>query len=207
MLYNQCAAVSEEFWRDLRQADPEDIARRTGIRRQDNIFRFPFFNQEAVVDLEQQRVFRAAAAADEPGFRLCLISLFYLLYVDTAALGPPVSPLELPGATTFFQKRGPHAIPSAPLEERFGGDLPGFFQAGELLGAERRSSGDGALAFQVFPKLPVEVILWEADEDFPAQASFTVPAGLDRFWQLDAGLGLMGLVVKEMLRAGREAAV
>ena len=181
---------------------PSDIARRTGIRRDQNVFRFPFFNQEAVVDLDQQRVFRAAAPAEEPGFRLCLISLLYLLYVDTAALGPPLSPLELPGATTFFQKRGPHALPSAPLEERFGRDLPGFFQVGARLGAEKRASGDGALAFQVFPGLPVEVILWEADEEFPAQVSFTVPAHLDRFWQLDAVLGLMGLVVKEMLRAG-----
>jgi len=202
VLYNHCAAVNEEFWRDLRQADPEDIARRTGVRRSRNVFRFPFFNQEAVVDLDQQRVFRAAAPEQEPGFRLCLISLLYLLYVDTAELGPPLSPLELPGATTFFQSRGPHAIPRVPLEERFSRDLAGFFQVGALLGATRRPSGDGALAFQVFPKLPVEVILWEADEEFSAQVSFTVPSHLDRFWQLDAVLGLMGLVVKEMLRAG-----
>jgi hypothetical protein len=207
MLYNQCAAVNEEFWRELRQADPEDIARRTGVRRCQNLFRLPYFNQEAVADLEQQRVLRVGAPEEEPGFRICLISLLYLLYVDTTELGPPRSPLELPGATTFFQKRGPHAIPSAPLEERFGRDLSGFFQVGELLGAERRSSGDGGLAFQVFPKLPVEVILWEADEEFPAQVSFTVPSNLDRFWQLDAVLGLMGLVVKEMLRVGRQVAV
>jgi hypothetical protein len=201
MLYNHCTAVNEEFWRDLGQADPEDIARRTGLRRDQDSFRFPFFNQDAVVDLAQPRVFRAAAPAEEPGFRLCLISLLYLLQVDTAALGPPVSPLELPGATMFFQKSGPHALPSAPLEARFGRDLPGFFQVGELLGAKKITSGDAALAFQVFPGLTVEVILWEADEEFPAQVSFTVPSNLERFWQLDAVLGLMGLVVKEMLRA------
>jgi hypothetical protein len=151
-------------------------------------------------------VFRTAAAQEEPGFRLCLLSVLYLLYIDTAALGPPLSPLELPGATMFFQKRGPHAIPSAPLEERFGRDLAGFLRVGELLGGQKRPSGDGALALQVFPKLPVEVILWEADDDFPAQVSFTVPANLDRFWQLDAVLGLMGLVVKEFLRAAGPAA-
>ena len=50
----------------------------------------------------------------------------------------------------------------------------------------------------------MEVILWEADAEFPAQVSFTVPAHLDRFWQLDAVLGLLGLVVKEILRAGRK---
>jgi uncharacterized protein DUF3786 len=201
MLYNQCAGVNEEFWRDLRQADHEDIARRTSIRRLQDVFRVPYFNQEAVVDLDQQRVFRAAAPAEEPGFRLCLITLLYLLFVDTRELGSPLSPLELPGATTFFQSRGPHAIPSAPLEERFGRNLPRFLEVGQLMGAERRASGDGALAFQVFPGLAVEVILWEADKEFPAQVSFTVPSHLDRFWQLDAVLGLMGLVVKEVLRA------
>jgi hypothetical protein len=207
MLYNRCAAVNEEFWRDLRRADPEDIARRTGVRRQQNSFRFPFFNQEAVLDLEQQRVFRAAAPEEEPGFRLCLISLLYLLFVDATKLGPPCSPLELTGATTFFQSRGPHAIPSAPLEERFGRDLAGFLETGRRLGAESRANGDGALAFRVFPGLTVGLTLWEADEEFPAQVSFTVPSQLDRFWQLDAVLGLMGLVVKEVLRAGGPAAV
>lgn len=201
MLYNECAGVNEEFWRDLRQADPADIARRTGIRRQQQVFRVPYFNQEAVVDLEQQRVFRATAPAEEPGFRLCLITLMYLLSVDTRELGAPLSPLELPGATGFFQKRGPHAIPSAPLEEHFGRDLPRFLEVGRLLAAKERPSGDAALAFQVFPGLTVETVLWEADDEFPAQVSFTVPSHLDRFWQLDAVLGLMGLVVKEVLRA------
>jgi hypothetical protein len=205
MLYNRCDEVNEEFWRDLAQADPEEIFRRTGVGRRDNTFHVPYFNQEVVVDVDRQRVFRAGAPEEEPGFRLCLITLLYLLHVDTGGMGPPVSPLELTGATTFFQSRGPHAIPSAPLEDRFGRDLAGFLEMGRRLGAERRASGDGALAFPVYPGLTVEVILWLADDEFPAQVTFAVPSGLDRFWQLDAVLGLMGLVVKELLRAGAPA--
>jgi hypothetical protein len=200
MLYNRCAEVDENFWRDLAQADPEEIVRRTGVHRQQNAFRFSYFNQEAVADLGQKRVFRAATPEEEPGFRRCLVTLLFLLLVDTAGLGPPVSPLELTGATTFFQSRGPHAIPSAPLEERFGRDLSGFLEAGRRLGGEPRDHGDGAFALLVYPGLSVEVILWEANDEFPAQVSFTVPSNLDRFWQLDAVLGLMGLVVKELLR-------
>ncbi|MHB9075651.1 MAG: DUF3786 domain-containing protein [Desulfobaccales bacterium] len=201
MLYNRCAEVDEHFWRDLARAEPEDIARRTGVRRQQNVFRFSFFNQEAVADLDQKRVFRSAAPEEEPGFRRCLVTLLFLLLVDTARLGPPISPLELTGATTFFQSRGPHAIPSAPLEERFGRDLAGFLEAGRRLGGEPRDRGDGAFALPVYPGLSVEVTLWVADDEFPAQVSFTVPSNLDRFWQLDAVLALMGLVVKELLRA------
>jgi len=201
MLYTRCAEVDEKFWVDLNRADPEDIARRLGLRRRREVFRVPYFNRELVVDPDRRLLFLPEAPDEEPGFRRCLITLLYLLHLDAGALGPPVSPLELTGATTFFQTRGPHAIPSAPLEERFGRDLAGFLATGRRLGAETRDLGDGALALRVYPGLSVGVILWEADDEFPAQSSFTVPANLDRCWQLDAILGLMSLVVKELLQA------
>jgi hypothetical protein len=205
MLYNRCEEVDGKFWEELAAADPEDLRGRTGIGRQGQVFRFPCCHRETVVDLDKRRVYFAADPEAEPGFRLCLISLLYLLQVDTRELGPPISPLELAGATTFFQNQGPHAVPRAPLEERFGRDLAGFLAAGQRLGAEPRDLGDGAFALMVYPGLPVEVILWEADEEFPAQVSFTVPQNLDRFWQLDAVLGLLGLVVKMLLRAAAPA--
>lgn len=201
MLYSRCSEVDENFWLDLAQADPEDILRRTGVRRDRKVFQVPYFSRELTVDPDQRLISLADAPAAEPGFRRCLVTLLYLLFIDTSRLGPPLSPLELPGATMFFQKSGPHALPSAPLEDRFGGDRAGFLETGRRLGAENRDKGDLALAFQVFPGLTVEVILWEADAEFPAQVSFTVPSQLDRFWQLDAVLGLLGVVVKELLEA------
>jgi len=206
MLYNRCSEVDEKYWLALAQADPEDVLRRTGVRRHQQVFQVPFFNWELVVDLDERRIFLADAPEAEPGFRRCLITLLYLLLIDTAVLGPPLSPLELPGATMFFQKSGPHALPSAPLEERFGRDLAGFLEAGSRLGAGKSAGGDAALAFRVFPGLTVEVILWQADDDFPAQGSFTVPSQLHRFWQLDAVLGLLGVVVKELLQAAASRA-
>ena len=44
--------------------------------------------------------------------------------------------------------------------------MAGFLEVGHRLGAEKRASGDGALAFQVYPGLTVEVILWVADDEF-----------------------------------------
>lgn len=202
MLYEKCSEVSEKFWQELRQTDPEDIRSRTGIGLHDKLFRLPLLDRELLVDLAQHRILVAGAEDTEPEFRVCLIALHYLLYVDTSALGPPLSPLELPGGTTFFQSHGPHALPNKPLEDRFGQDLSGFLEAGRRLKAELRAEGDGALALTVFPGLTVEVILWQADEEFPAQVSFMVPSHLDRFWQLDAVLGLLDVVVRELLKAG-----
>jgi hypothetical protein len=58
------------------------------------------------------------------------------------------------------------------------------------------------VAFQVFPRLTVEVILWQGDEEFPPQVTFTLPAHLDQFWHLDAVWGLLNLVTQEMLKGG-----
>jgi hypothetical protein len=87
------------------------------------------------------------------------------------------------------------------LEARFGQDAAGFLAAGKKLHGEIRPAGDAALALQVFPGLVVEVILWQADDEFPAQVSFTLPAHLDRFWFLDAVWGLLNLLTQELLHA------
>ena len=73
--------------------------------------------------------------------------------------------------------------------------------AGAKLGGETRPAGDAAVALEVFPGLVVEAILWQADDEFPAQVSFTLPAQLDRFRFLDAVWGLLNLVTQELLLA------
>ena len=152
-----------------------------------------------MVDPARGQVQLTEAPEEDPGFRVCLTALLYLQHIDIAALGPCISPLDLPGGATFF--RGHHGLPHAPLEERFGRDVPAFVAAGRKLGGRTSPAGDAALTFEVFPGLEVGVILWQADEEFPARVSFTLPAHLDRFWFLDAVWGLLSLVSQELLRA------
>ena len=205
MLYEKCSEVGSEYWQDLKQADPVEIHRRTGIALENGTCRLPFLNRELSLDLNQNRIWVTGSEDTDPGFRACLTAVLYLLRVDPAALGAPVSPMELTGASTFIQARGPHSLPTEPLETTFGSQLPAFLEAGRRLGATERQEGDAALALTVYPGLTVEVIIWEADEEFPAQASFTVPAHLDLFYPLDAVLGLLQLVVRELQAASSAA--
>lgn len=199
MAYEKCRDVSPEIWKDLTERDPQEITRRTGVAYQDGQYHLPFLDRTLVIHPGGRRIWPVQAPEEEPGFRVCLTALLYLLHLDPAILGPAISPLEMPGGATFF--RGHHSLPKTPLETRFGQDLSAFFAAGERLKAETRPAGDGALALQVFPGLTVEVRLWLADEEFPAQVSFALPAHLDRIWFLDAVLGLLDLVVQELLQA------
>jgi len=200
MAYEKCADVSEEIWHDLRERDPAEITGRTGVQFREGVYYLPFLDRELQIDPARGEIRMSSAPKGDPGFRVCLSALTYLLHLDPRGLGPCISPLELPGGATFF--RGHHSLPNAPLEARFGQDLAGFLAAGQKLQAETRPAGDAALALRVFPRLVVEVILWRGDDEFPAQVSFTLPAHLDRFWFLDAVWGLLNLVTQELLKAG-----
>jgi len=203
MAYEKCADVSEEIWHDLGELDPEEVSRRTGAVFEEGRYRLPFLDRWLAVDPGGRRVFQEGAPEEDPGFRVCLTALLYLQHIDLAALGPCISPLELPGGATFF--RGHHGLPNAPLEARFGRDLPAFLAAGRRLGGRTGPSGDAALDIEVFPGLEVGVVMWQADEEFPARVSFTLPAHLDRFWFLDAVWGLLNLVTQELLQAAGPA--
>jgi hypothetical protein len=203
MAYEKCADVSQELWHDLGDLDPEEVTRRTGAVFKEGCYHLPFLDRWVVVDPGRGQVYPEGEPESDPGFRVCLTALLYLKDIDVAALGPAISPLELAGGATFF--RGHHGLPHAPLEARFGRDIPGFLASGGKLGARTRPAGDAALSFEVFPGLEVGVILWQADEEFPAQVSFTLPAPLDRFWHLDAVWGLLSLVTQELLKAAGPA--
>jgi hypothetical protein len=201
VLYESCAEVSREFWQELTELPPADVTRRTGAVFSGGAYRLPHLNRTLKINLEPHSIEVEGPRRREPDFRLCLTALLYLSRMDPARLGPLVSPVELTGGATFFTERGPHALPHTPLEARFGHDLPGFLRGGEILGAPLRPAGDGALALQPVPGLAVEVILWLADEEFPAQVSFRVPGALERVWHLDAVLALLQFLSQELLAA------
>jgi hypothetical protein len=200
MGYEKCSDVNQEIWNDLADRDPQEIVARCGARYEGGAYQLAFLDRTLVVEPGRRQVQVAETPLAEPGFRLCLTALLYLVKIDPGLLGPGISPLELPGGATFF--RGHHGIPNGLLEERFGQDLAGFVAAGKKLHGEVRSAGDASIALQVFPGLVVEVVLWQADEEFPAQVSFTLPAHLDKFWFLDAVWGLLNLITQELLKAG-----
>jgi len=199
MAYEKCTDVSEEIWKEFEGCDPQEITGRTGALCQEGVYQLPFLDRTLFLSPVRRQVRVAGGPEGEPGFRLCLTALLYLLRINPALLGPGISPLELPGGAKFF--RGPHSLPGGPLEARFGRDAAGFLAAGKKLHGEIRPAGDAAVALTVFPGLVVEVVLWQADDEFPARVSFTLPAHLDRFWFLDAVWGLLNLLTQEMLHA------
>ena len=101
-----------------------------------------------------------------------------LQYLAGASGLPPrgqwLSFLELPDGGHHYAPFQVEAL--APLARGFDGRGEEFLKAGRLLGGEEVKMADAALVIPVFPKLPVAVLLWHGDEEFPARAAILYDA-------------------------------
>ena len=206
ILYQKCRDVDDALWEALSQADPGAVERRTGAHYQAGAYTLPFLNRKLTVHPVQRLVQIHGQSQEELEFQLCLTALLFLLKVDAAQLpSRQVSPKEYKGGVVFFQ--GPHALPTARLEERFGSNRELFLSVGRSLGGIEIDRGDGAVVLTAYPNIRLEVILWLGDEEFPPQVILTAPAALERFWPLDAIWALLNVVTRELWRAAESPSI
>ena len=87
-----------------------------------------------------------------------------------------------------------------PIAARFGADAEGFRAAALALGGEAAPGGDVSYRFRFFPKLGLQVILWLADEEFPARSAVLFDRKCHFHLDTDA-LGNAATVLAERLTA------
>ena len=76
---------------------------------------------------------------------------------------------ELSAAPHHWNVFIPEAIEA--LTKGFGNDLEAFEQVATQLGGEPVKLGDTGYRFYVLPRIPIQLGIWEADEEFPPQVS------------------------------------
>lgn len=79
-----------------------------------------------------------------------------------------ISEKDIPGGPTFF--RGPHEIPTMLISNRFRNDIIDFKRICKRLNGIPLNMADAAYQFEITPRIPVAVLYWIGDEDFPAES-------------------------------------
>jgi hypothetical protein len=109
-------------------------------------------------------------------FRLAV--LWYMTSAkDLPASGRLIRPLDVKGGQRFFS--GTHVLPLDRVEARFGRDKLGFIERGLRFGAEIARAGDAALRLYPLPRVPVTIILWLQDDEYPARATLFFDSTVD----------------------------
>jgi hypothetical protein len=98
--------------------------------------------------------------------------LAVLWYMSNAKEIPPTGrllrPTDVKGGHRFTV--GTHVLPLDAIAQRFRRDPEGFLSLGRAYGAEvLPGMADAALRFYPLPRVPVTLLLWLEDEEFPAR--------------------------------------
>ena len=108
---------------------------------------------------------------------------------------------EIPGASFYFGPFVKRAI--EPLKKAFGQNVAGFKLAANRLGGHPIDTGNAAFIFSPLPFAPVQLVLWEGDDEFPAEANILFDASIGDYLAPEDAAWLASLVVYRLISLSR----
>jgi hypothetical protein len=154
----------------------------------------PFFSEPYQIQLPQMEITSSSKKTISLVTRILL--LHYLLRADgTSLTGRWVGYKDIPGGLLYapvFARRV-----TDPLVRRFGNSAKSFREIGAALGGTVGETGDASFLIQVFPRLPMQYVLWEGDEEFSPSVQVLFDASVDHY------LSLEDIVVLGQVATGR----
>ncbi len=154
----------------LKQQFPADILKRSGFEEHADGMIVPFLNRTYLIHLPDFTFTEMAAEPKEVPIQEQVLILHYLQAGGMLfPTGNWVAYREIQGASFYFSAFVKRAID--PLKKTFGANVSGLVRAAERLGGHAIPAGDAGFEFRVLPRIPVQLILWEGDEEFPSEAN------------------------------------
>jgi hypothetical protein len=183
---NMTDLIDKILFQDLLSCDPPEVTKRTGALydEQTGSYEIHIWGNGYEVQPRQCRITPRSKGSRVYRDYLYLFILHYLMKAkEIPVSGQWVSEKDIPGGAGFF--RGPHALPTHLVAHTFGNDPAGFLDVGKKLGGTPLPMADAAVSFEITPRIPVAVLLWQADEEFESQANLLFDRTISRHLPLD----------------------
>ena len=188
----------------LPELGPQEAAAQAGVtfepsHRQEGNFVIPFFGQLYLVRWPQGTAWRAADC-QEADIATRLLLLHYLLHADGAPMASRwIAFRNLPGGLGYaaaFEGRA-----NRRLARAFGATRSAFEAASRSLAGEPLTFGDASFLFRVLPRLWLAVVLYVADDEFPASANVLFDASASHYLPTEDLAVLGGLLASRLIKA------
>ena len=193
--------IAPIHYRELADKDPEAVCRRTGCfyDKDRQCYELEVWDDVYHIYPHEPRIECQGRASQAVHEYLSIFIVHYLLTAVEAVIeGEWISEKDIPGGPTFF--RGPHAIPTDLITRTYQNDIAAFGRRCRVLRGETVEMGDAAFRFQMTGRLPVVVLYWQGDEDFPPETRMLFDRSICRFLALDV---VFALAVEICTRIGR----
>jgi hypothetical protein len=153
----------------------EDMARCSGYSIEENALSIDFLGQHFKVDYPSGNFVPVQASDSELPIATQILILHYVANLaEPSEVGTLISFKELPGGAIYIKPFTGRAID--PLVRIFGTDPDRLLEVATLLGGQSNGLGDVGVTLRVFPRIPVTLVLWRADDEFPASGNILFDA-------------------------------
>jgi hypothetical protein len=195
----------ERAWQMLAKLAYTDVCQRAKVdfNSSSGQYSLSFFNSEVLVSPREKTILVGSGSinfllTELPRYSRLSI-LWYLIFAKDEPLSDRlVNPREINGGLIFAQ--GTHQFPLEEIALKYGNDIKGFLQRGAVIGAERTDYGDASLRLFPFPRVPMVLILWQDDEEFPARADILFDAACSNQLPTDIIWSTAMMTILVMLR-------
>jgi hypothetical protein len=198
--YREALRLAEEA---LNKADMASLALRAGaeVIRPDAAtaqLRLNFFNDPIRIQPGTPFIIHNEKQQTEFSLEEKIVICHYLLQAKgTVPSGQSITFRQVPDGQFYdaaFQQRtrGPFLS--------FFGDKPGLFRASaEKLAGAPVAAGDAGMVFPVLPRVPVQLILWQGDEELPPESTILFDATICDYLPAEDIAVLSGMLVYRLI--------
>jgi len=170
--------------------DPAHLMKCAGVPFENGSYVVRSFGADVYVNPREESISSPDPRIDEllkkMGYFYNHLALWWLVNSrGVSSTGRLIKPTDLAGGQMFF--RGTHVLPLDKLAERYARDKEGFLKKAETLGAVPGTFGDASAALFPINGLPMHIILWLRDDEFPARADLL----LDSAWEIAVPLDII----------------
>ena len=194
--YGPALEKAQQAFPDL---NPVETAARAAVDYEEGAFQVPFFGTRYRVQWPNGAIQRASDQ-EEADVASRILMLHYLLTADGSPLASKwIAFRNLPGGLGYdaaFQGRA-----NLRLAHAFGSNRGGFETAARALGGERLDFGDASFCFRLLPRVWLAVVLYLADEEFPASANVLFDGAVSHYLPTEDLAVLGGILAGRLVKA------
>jgi len=184
--------------RALGREDINEIAKRTGFALADQaVLRVPFLDRVYRVRFPDFSFEDEADPSAQVPLQEQVLLLHYMKGSRPLLKNQWVAYREIPGAGFYFGAFVKRAID--PLKKVFGQNVAALKTAAERLGATPVETGNAAFQLAVLPYAPIQIVVWEGDDEFPAEANVLFDASVGDYLSPEDAAWLGSLPVYRLM--------
>ena len=161
----------DEIREELKDKNPSQMADKTGaiytpIDDVTGEFRFMFWSQEINLKFPFFTGTFAGSGETLNNFDLTMLAYYFNVSDGAPIAGEWIAFNQIPGG--MFYAQAFQGYSGDKLAKVFENDSESFIDCNEKLGGRREFFGNVAFSYQVLPRVPIMVVCWLGDEDFPS---------------------------------------